>query len=53
MIYFDKEEIGSTNGTGADSNFIVRLVSQILKKYDRLDLVSDLLGLIEKSKART
>jgi len=34
ILFFDKEEIGSCNSSGADSNFILRVLDQVFNLYN-------------------
>lgn len=49
-IFFDKEEIGSTNSSGADSNFVLRLLNDVFNLY-KVDTKYKLIKCLESSKA--
>jgi aspartyl aminopeptidase len=50
VVFFDKEEVGSTQDTGADSNLLIRIVNDILTTYGK-NSHSSVVKILEKSKA--
>jgi aspartyl aminopeptidase len=50
IVFFDKEEVGSFGDTGANSNYLERIVGQILDKYKKVDYKL-VLESLENSKA--
>lgn len=50
VMFFDKEEIGSTGATGSQSNLLEYTVSQIIKKLNGSVDHLDVLSLLRKSK---